>query len=215
MVNRPSAHKLGLISAPAFRLYLNLTGYWDRFGTFNGHLIGPTMRKVKRNHAGYLLTARGQIVTEGGKPTCRATHPHAVELFDADGTPLRERNPAVTKYPPITPDQLAQMAYAEHDLRNGIRRMRQEARDKALAKVLQRNRRRDRGRDRSCRGSQKHNSGAAFRAAQGHPRRHETARRPTSGRTLRFVNRYIVTINSLSHSPNVPLPQYTKYWGRG
>lgn len=137
LVNRPSAHQLGLISAPAFRLYLNLTGYWDRFGTFNGRLIGPTVRKVKRNEAGYLIDARGQIVTENGKPTRRATHPRAVEMFDASGTPLRERNPAVTKYPPITPDQLAYMAYAEHDLRNGMRRMRQEARDKALAKVLQ------------------------------------------------------------------------------
>lgn len=137
LVNRPSAHQLGLIAAPAFRLYLNLTGYWDRFGTFNGRLIGPTIRKVKRNEAGYLVDARGEIVTENGKPSRRATHPRAVELFDADGAPLRERNSAVKKYPPITPDQLAYMAYAEHDLRNGIRRMRQEARDKALVKVLQ------------------------------------------------------------------------------
>ena len=137
LVNRPSAHQLGLISAPAFRLYLNLTGYWDRFGTFNGRLIGPTVRKVKRNEAGYLIDARDQIVTENGKPSRRATHPSAVELFAEDGTLLRERNPAVSKYPPITPDQLAYMAYAEHDLRNGMRRMRQEARDKALAKVLQ------------------------------------------------------------------------------
>ena len=76
-------------------------------------------------------------MTENGKPSRRATHPSAVELFAEDGTLLRERNPAVSKYPPITPDQLAYMAYAEHDLRNGMRRMRQEARDKALAKVLQ------------------------------------------------------------------------------
>ena len=137
LVNRPAAHQLGLISAPAFRLYLNLTGYWDRFGTFNGRLIGPTIRKVKRNEAGYLVDARGEIVTENGNPSRRATHPRAVELFDADGVPLRERNPAVKKYPPITPDQLAYMAYAEHDLHNGIRRMRQEARDKALVKMLQ------------------------------------------------------------------------------
>ena len=137
LVNRPSAHRLGLVSAPAYRLYLNLTGYWDRFGTYNGRLIGPTIRKVKRNKAGYLIDARGRIVTEGGKPTRRATHPHAVELLDTDGSSLRERNPAVTKYPAITLEQLASMAYAAHDLRNGMPRMRLEARDKALAKVLQ------------------------------------------------------------------------------
>ena len=137
LVNRPSAHRLGLISAPAYRLYLNLTGYWDRFGTYKGRLVGPTIRKVKRNQAGYLIDARGQIVRAGGKPTRRATHPLAVELFDTDGSPLRERNPAVTRYPAITLDQLAAMAYAEHDLRNGIPRMRLEARNKALVKVLQ------------------------------------------------------------------------------
>ena len=101
LVNRPSAHQLGLIAAPAFRLYLNLTGYWDRFGTFNGRLIGPTIRKVKRNEAGYLVDARGEIVTENGKPSRRATHPRAVELFDADGAPLD--HPAVLQAVPITP----------------------------------------------------------------------------------------------------------------
>ena len=137
LVNRPAAHQLGLISAPAFRLYLNLTGYWDRFGTFNGRLIGPTTRAVRRDQAGYLLDTRGRVITEKGKPTRRASHPRAIEQVAADGRSIRQRNPAVTKYPPITPDQLARMAYADHDLRNGMRRMRQEARDKALVKVLE------------------------------------------------------------------------------
>ena len=137
LVSRPAAHQLGLISAPAYRLYLNLTGYWDQFGTYNGHLIGPTIRMVRRNKARHLIDARGQIVTENGKPARRASHPRAVELVDAAGTPLRERNPAVTKYPSITLDQLARMAYAEHDLYNGIRRMRKETHDKALPKVLE------------------------------------------------------------------------------
>ena len=137
LVSRPAAHQLGLISAPAYRLYLNLTGYWDQFGTYNGRLISPTIRMVRRNKAGYLIDARSLIVTEKGKPTRRASHPRAVEIVAEDGTPLRERNPAISKYPPITSDQLARMAYAEHDLYNGIRRMRKETRDKALPKVLE------------------------------------------------------------------------------
>ena len=137
LVSRPAGHQLGLVSAPAYRLYLNLTGYWDQFGTYNGHLISPTIRMVRRNKAGHLIDARGQIVTEKGKPTRRASHPRAVEMVDAAGIPLRERNPALSKYPPITSDQLARMAYAEHDLYNGMRRMRKETRDKALPKVLE------------------------------------------------------------------------------
>ena len=72
------------------------------------------------------------------------------ELFDADGAPLRE-NATRLKYPPIAPTNWPIWPYAEHDLRNGIRRMRQETRDKALVKVLQGNWRDGGGRDRPSR----------------------------------------------------------------
>ena len=111
LVDRTHTRLLGLDSAPAFRLYLALCWYWDHHGTVAGRLIGPTVPEVRRNAEGYVLDARGEVVTErGGRPSRRATHPRAVQIGG------RAPNPAADRFPALSPDDLAVMAYSPRDL---------------------------------------------------------------------------------------------------
>ena len=128
MVDRGHVRLLGLDSAPAFRLYLALCWMWDRRGTFNGHLIGATVPEVRRNDAGYVVDARGDLVTEKGRPTRRATHRRAVH------TGQRIPNPeALRRYPALSPDDLAVMAYAAADLAEPGTSYRRKQRQRARA----------------------------------------------------------------------------------
>ena len=68
-------------------------------------MVGATRPEVQRDAAGYVLDARGNVVTEHGQPTRRATHLKAVH------TGRRESNPAVTQYPVLTPEDLVHMCY--------------------------------------------------------------------------------------------------------
>lgn len=104
MVARDHLRLLGLDSAPAYRLYLSLCWYWDHHGTAAGRLIGTAPPQRRK-----------------GKP---------VPPVMVGDTPI---NPAALhRYPPLTPDHLAQMAYAPADLRaegtSTRRRQRQLAR---------------------------------------------------------------------------------------
>ncbi len=111
LVDRTHTRLLGLDSAPAFRLYLALCWYWDHHDTVAGRLIGPTVPEVRRNAEGYVLDARGEVVTErGGRPSRRATHPRAVQIGG------RAPNPAADRFPALSPDDLAVMAYSPRDL---------------------------------------------------------------------------------------------------
>ncbi len=108
MVSRAHLRLLGLDSAPAYRLYLSLCWLWDRHGTAGGRLIGADPPIRK-----------GQVegVNVGG---------HLV-------------NPvALHRYPALSPDHLAQMAYATADLAaegsSTRRTQRQQARE-ALDRV--------------------------------------------------------------------------------
>ena len=134
MVDRTPLRLLGLDSAPAFRLYLALCWLWDRHGTFRGHLIGPTHREVRRDDAGYVVGARGDVLTDrGGRPSRRAAHREAV------ATGRRIVNPAaLERYPALSPDDLAVMAYAPADLaapRTAHRRVQRQRARSALELV--------------------------------------------------------------------------------
>ena len=134
MVDRTPLRLLGLDSAPAFRLYLALCWLWDRYGTFRGHLIGPTHREVRRDDAGYVVGARGDVLTDrGGRPSRRAAHGQAV------ATGRRIVNPAALEhYPALSPDDLAVMSYAPADLatpRTAHRRVQRQRARSALELV--------------------------------------------------------------------------------
>ena len=107
LIHRPTLRRYGVESAPAYRAYLSLCWYWDRYGTVNGSMIGATRPEVRRDRAGYVLDARGKVVTEHGQPTRRATHLKAVH------TGKREPNPAATQYPVLSPTDLVRMCYPD------------------------------------------------------------------------------------------------------
>ena len=76
------------------RLLLTAYCLFDRYGTIRGRMVAPTLPVVLRNGAGYLLDARGKVVTERGAPTRRATHKRAVHTGE------RIPNPeALDRYP--------------------------------------------------------------------------------------------------------------------
>ena len=119
LVDRQHLRLLGLDSAPAFRLYLALCWLWDVHGTFRGRLIGTTIPDAKLDKAGYILDAHGRHITErDGSASRRPTHKRAVR------SGKRLINPAALKvYPPLSPDDLAVMAYAPANLAaSGARR---------------------------------------------------------------------------------------------
>ena len=107
LIHRPTLRRYGVESAPAYRAYLSLCWYWDRYGTVNGSMVSATRPEVRRDTAGYVLDARGNVVTEHGQPTRRATHLKAVH------TGQREANPAVMQYPVLNTDDLVRMCYPE------------------------------------------------------------------------------------------------------
>lgn len=86
-----------------------LTAYclFDKYGTVKGRMVSPTMPVVGTDKAGYVIDARGKMVTENGKPTRRATHPRAVQTGE------RKPNPeALTKYPVLTGRDLILIGYS-------------------------------------------------------------------------------------------------------
>ena len=110
MVAREHLRLLGLDSAPAYRLYLSLCWYWDRYGTAAGRLIGadPPQR-------------RGEPVPP-------------VKVGDKLVNPA-----ALHRYPPLTPDHLAQMAYAPADLADegsSTRRTQRQRAREALDRIV-------------------------------------------------------------------------------
>ena len=107
LIHRPTLRRYSVESAPAYRAYLSLCWYWDRYGTVNGSMISATRPEVQRDETGYVLDTRGNVVTEHGNPTRRATHPRAVH------TGRRESNPTVIQYPVLSAADLVRMCYPE------------------------------------------------------------------------------------------------------
>ena len=79
---------------------------FDRYGTVKGRLISPTLPVVHRDEAGYVLDARGKVVTEKGAPTRRPTHRKAVQTGE------RERNPEADRYPMLEGRDLILLGHA-------------------------------------------------------------------------------------------------------
>lgn len=91
MVAREHLRLLGLDSAPAYRLYLSPSWLWDHYGTVGGRLIGTAV------------------------PQRRDPKQPPVQPVKVDG---RLVNPAaLERYPALSPDDLAKMAYARRPSR--------------------------------------------------------------------------------------------------
>jgi len=107
-VDRQLLRTLAARSARAHRLMLAAYCLWDLRATVNGRLIEPTLPRVMRDDAGYILDGRGRLVLERGRPCRRATHPRAVQ------TGGREPNPAAeSAYPWLTGDDVILLAHPD------------------------------------------------------------------------------------------------------
>ena len=109
-------------SGPAYRLYLSLCFEWDKYGGHNGKLIRPTRPEVRRGSGGQVLDAKGQILTGRGNQPIYTPHDKRAIL-----TGEREPNPARSRYPEYSPDDLVAMAFpgqvfADKHTRREIRR---------------------------------------------------------------------------------------------
>ena len=77
------------------RLMLVAYCLFDRYGTVGGRMVAPTLPVVHRDPAGYVLGVSGKVLTERGRPSRRATHPHAIQ------TGQREPNPEARRHYPV------------------------------------------------------------------------------------------------------------------
>ena len=101
----------------AYRAYMALCFDWDRYGATTNprapvghkrHLILPTRPVAKRTEQGYILDARGNIVTgKGGVPVKSPYDPRAIL------TGKREPNPARDRYPEYDADDLVALCFPD------------------------------------------------------------------------------------------------------
>ena len=121
------AHLRRALAATSYRqhrVYLAAVCLFDRHATVRGHLVQLTLPVVEQNPAGYVLRADGEIATEKGRPSRRATHPLAVQ------TGARERNPAAAgAYPWLEGDDVI---LAAHHRIAGTPRERNRQRERTL-----------------------------------------------------------------------------------
>lgn len=111
--------RYGLVSASKWRAWIRLHYLWDTAKQRNGgYPIFATIPEVKRNAEGYLLDARGEIITrepyknragkwaakKGSKPQTAWYHPHAIRIGDT-------RNPQCEKIPVLTDKHLVALFF--------------------------------------------------------------------------------------------------------
>ena len=96
-------------SGPAYRLYLSLCFEWDKYGGHKGKLIRPSRPKVRRNGGGQVVDASGRVLTGPGNQPIYTPYDKRAIL-----TGEREPNPARSRYPEYTPDDLVALAFPGH-----------------------------------------------------------------------------------------------------
>ena len=107
LIHRIVLRHYGVQSAALYRAYLAAVYMWDEFGTHGGKVIQATRPAVLRDDDGSLLDYSGRkIVDRDGRPIRRWSHSKAVPLGE------REPNPAASRYPLLTEDDLLRMVNA-------------------------------------------------------------------------------------------------------
>lgn len=91
----------------AWLAYLSLCFEWDYFGSRGGKLILPTRPKHRRDQAGLLLDAKGDVIT--GKGGAAVKNPYQTK--QAVPTGEREPNPARTRYGTYDAEGLLRLCY--------------------------------------------------------------------------------------------------------
>ena len=105
-IHRPSLRAAGVISDPAYDLWLSLAYVWDRAKASNGgYRIHATRPKARRDTDGCLLDAHGlRVLRKDGSPVRDWRHKRAV----LDG---EERHPQANRVPALSRLELHRMAY--------------------------------------------------------------------------------------------------------
>ena len=96
-------------SGPAYRLYLSLCFEWDKYGGHKGKLIRPSRPVVRRAGGGQVVDASGRVITGPGNQPIYTPYDKRAIL-----TGEREPNPARSRYPEYTPDDLVALAFPGH-----------------------------------------------------------------------------------------------------
>lgn len=105
-IHRPSLRAAGVISDPAYDLWLSLAYVWDLAKASNGgYRIHATRPKARRDAQGCLLDMHGlRVLRRDGSPVRDWRHKRAV----LDG---EERHPQASRVPALSRLELHQMAY--------------------------------------------------------------------------------------------------------
>ena len=128
LVHRPTLRKYGVRSAPAYRLALGLAYLWNKYLTYKGKRLPPTVPVVERNPAGVVLDVHGQPLQHSRGPVTHWSNPRAAR------TGTFERNPEMERLPWLTPDSLLSLG---NPYQVKWRPLDGAARRKALARVRQ------------------------------------------------------------------------------
>ena len=130
MVHRPTLRKWGVDSAPAYRLALSLAYIWNERLTANGRRIPPRIPEVRRNNAGYILDATGNIITAKGKPATHWSTRGAIQ------TGKYLRNEHLDRLPALTDDDLVNMAFGDADRRDPAKQRNRRRQARAALRAM-------------------------------------------------------------------------------
>ena len=97
----------------AYRGYLSLCFEWDRYGARRGKLVRPTLPEVRRSEEGYVLDAKGKILTGKGRVPVRSPYDER-----AIRTGARLPNPERIRYPVYGSDNLVRLCYPAYEAAN-------------------------------------------------------------------------------------------------
>ena len=130
MVNRLILRKAGRHSAPAYRAYLNLCCFWNKYGTSHRqksqkekkhfpkgervyNRIKSTRQEVNRDANGFVVNKMGIIIWSGNKPNTSSYVRGVVKTGE------RELNPWRDHYKKFDAHSLLSLCYPSHELKPG------------------------------------------------------------------------------------------------
>ena len=94
----------------AYRGYLSLCFEWDRYGARRGKLVRPMLPEVHRSKEGYVVDAKGKILTgKGGVPVRSPYDERAIR------TGVRLPNPDRVRYRVYDSDNLVRLCYPAYE----------------------------------------------------------------------------------------------------
>ena len=139
LMDRQALRQVGVQSALKYRALLTLYVEWDRYGTHSGKRIYATRPCVRRDKSGVLVDRRGNPVTD--KRGRQSSDWSKGVPVDENGQPTvwagaaREPNPARSRYPIYTENDVLRLCYALGAVTQKNRRWRLQQARRALLEM--------------------------------------------------------------------------------